>query len=450
MQPDQPTVQRPIDLNFGLRPGTPPSEPAVTGSSRRAQDVTADLSGAEPGDVFSFEQPSGRRVLVVVAGRNLEPPTALPRRAQDGPVEVTGAPDPEWLALLDRGRAGGDDGASAICDAYSRGIRVGVDRASALHAAAAEVGDLDPELADALSIDASWPRSELLPVVRYRTAELDLLAAALNQIRDARAHSCDQSCTEGGCDFDLGGFVDRVDAVLADRLSQQKPTGLGRVPQDRSADGVPEVEQAAAQPADNAPLTDAQVRTVSGLCEAGPDGVTCIIAVYGHRRIYHGGRPVPALPEPQPVATTAGPAVVFKLVPYATRAHTECRLYAGPDRDHLALCGELRLRHHEYTALQDALTPQPPAQQPPAERQCFIEEPHAGHRWYAEGTPLLCPGFVGRAGVQAESPDSPAAKMRSLRAHPHGSACTCDDCTARDEAERDQQAADCNGDQASA
>lgn len=35
---------------------------------------------------------------------------------------------------------------------------------------------------------------------------------------------------------------------------------------------------------------------------------------------------------------------------------------------------------------------------------------------------------------QAESPDSPAVKMRSLRAHPHGSACICDDCTSRDEA----------------
>ena len=56
---------------------------------------------------------------------------------------------------------------------------------------------------------------------------------------------------------------------------------------------------------------------------------------------------------------TPGP-VAFKLVPFATHVHTECRLYAGPDRDHLALCGELRLRHHEYSALQDALTPPRP------------------------------------------------------------------------------------------
>lgn len=41
------------------------------------------------------------------------------------------------------------------------------------------------------------------------------------------------------------------------------------------------------------------------------------------------------------------------------------------------------------------------------------------------------------AAEQTQDPNSPAAKMRSLRAHPHGSACICDDCTARDEAEAD-------------
>lgn len=33
--------------------------------------------------------------------------------------------------------------------------------------------------------------------------------------------------------------------------------------------------------------------SVSGLCEAGADGVTCIVMDADHRRIYHGGRPVP-------------------------------------------------------------------------------------------------------------------------------------------------------------
>lgn len=37
---------------------------------------------------------------------------------------------------------------------------------------------------------------------------------------------------------------------------------------------------------------------------------------------------------------------------------------------------------------------------------------------------------------------SPAEKLRSLRAHPHGSSCTCDDCTARDEAEDAQREQD--------
>lgn len=44
-------------------------------------------------------------------------------------AEVTGDPDPEWLALLDRARAGGDDAGGAVCEAYSRGIQVGIGRA---------------------------------------------------------------------------------------------------------------------------------------------------------------------------------------------------------------------------------------------------------------------------------------------------------------------------------
>lgn len=47
-------------------------------------------------------------------------------------VEATGDPDPEWLALLDRARAGGDDAAGALIDAYSRGIAKGVERSEAV------------------------------------------------------------------------------------------------------------------------------------------------------------------------------------------------------------------------------------------------------------------------------------------------------------------------------
>lgn len=60
-------------------------------------------------------------------------------------AEVTGAPDPEWLALLDRARAGGDDAGDAVCDAYSRGIQVGLRRAvdAVLPAAVTAEGELD-------------------------------------------------------------------------------------------------------------------------------------------------------------------------------------------------------------------------------------------------------------------------------------------------------------------
>lgn len=54
--------------------------------------------------------------------------------------------------------------------------------------------------------------------------------------------------------------------------------------------------------------------------------------------------------------------VAFKLQPYDTRAHVAFRVYAGPDTDHLALCGELRMRPEEFAALQLALAPQPAAQ----------------------------------------------------------------------------------------
>jgi hypothetical protein len=45
-------------------------------------------------------------------------------------AEPSGDPDPTWIALLDRARAGGEDAADAIIDAYSRGIRAGVAQAA--------------------------------------------------------------------------------------------------------------------------------------------------------------------------------------------------------------------------------------------------------------------------------------------------------------------------------
>lgn len=41
------------------------------------------------------------------------------------------------------------------------------------------------------------------------------LVGKLNRIRQARAHTCGIGYHEGGCDFDLAGFVDQVDEVLA-------------------------------------------------------------------------------------------------------------------------------------------------------------------------------------------------------------------------------------------
>lgn len=76
-------------------------------------------------------------------------------------VEATGSPDPMWLALLELGRRGGENGADAICEAYSRGIGVGLQRRYS-----DQLGDRDPQLADALGAATSLPRSELLPEVR--------------------------------------------------------------------------------------------------------------------------------------------------------------------------------------------------------------------------------------------------------------------------------------------
>lgn len=47
--------------------------------------------------------------------------------------------------------------------------------------------------------------------------ELRLARSQIEQISRARVHSCGTDCSEGGCDFDLGGFVEVVDRVLSDR-----------------------------------------------------------------------------------------------------------------------------------------------------------------------------------------------------------------------------------------
>jgi hypothetical protein len=55
-----------------------------------------------------------------------------PAAATAPPAAASDQPDPEWLALQDRARAGGDDAAQALLDAFERGVRAGVERAEAV------------------------------------------------------------------------------------------------------------------------------------------------------------------------------------------------------------------------------------------------------------------------------------------------------------------------------
>lgn len=281
--------------------------------------------------------------------------TGSSRRAQDAveaaPMVVSGAPDPEWLALLQRGRAGGEDGASAICDAYSRGIGVGLQRRYS-----DQLGDRDPELANAIQAATSLPRSELLP-------EVSRLFAERVGIRRHRQ------------------------TLDAERAQWQAE--------------IANLRQLVAGRADGEPLTVAEVRTALRI-------------------------------GPQPTNTTERPEDTLQRF-----AGELWRLCSGltdrgiPLRDgpihgggvDTALAELDRLRHAV-----NALASTKPAG--------LGSVPQDRTR---DGVPEV---------KQAQNPDSPAAKLRSLRAHPHGSACICDDCTARDEAAQDQQAADCNGDQA--
>ncbi|GLH97370.1 hypothetical protein [Phytohabitans aurantiacus] len=52
----------------------------------------------------------------------------------------------------------------------------------------------------------------------------------LRAIREARAHTCERDCTEGGCDFDLAGFLDRVDEILANNQDDRLDLVFDRDP----------------------------------------------------------------------------------------------------------------------------------------------------------------------------------------------------------------------------
>lgn len=57
----------------------------------------------------------------------------------------------------------------------------------------------------------------------------------LRAIREARTHRCGTDCTEGGCDFDLAAFIDRIDEIL----NEPATPGLGSPcrAQEQRADG---------------------------------------------------------------------------------------------------------------------------------------------------------------------------------------------------------------------
>lgn len=143
------------------------------------------------------------------------------------------------------------------------------------------------------------------------------------------------------------------------------------------------------------PLTVTKVRdpepaaSVSGLCESGDGGVTCIVDNTTHRLIYHSGQPVPA-GEPQrrlracverwPEAETGA------YDPRCCRFPKSCSATVY-DKDAVA-----------EERLEAAAEPQP-FEDVSSDRQCPGEHTHGGHIWYGPDNSYWCGGHVGRAGV---------------------------------------------------
>lgn len=114
----------------------------VTGWSSKPTETTDDVASAmhrtfEPGLSADVTLSCGHEVhgadgvsLLDRIQREREYDREIRRVEDERASEATGVPDPEWLALVDAGRGGGDAGAQAVCKAYSRGIRVGIERAA--------------------------------------------------------------------------------------------------------------------------------------------------------------------------------------------------------------------------------------------------------------------------------------------------------------------------------
>lgn len=182
---------------------------------------------------------------------------------------ATDRSDP-WRALLDAAQTAAHAGDTEALEdtmrrAYNRGIANGAARTikiadqarSERDQALAELEEVyrdrdhmlaawrqkTAELETALAAldDARRGRAEAVDRALELAAELEQTRARLNRliaaaphadhahrqlraIREARAHTCDNHCDEGGCDFDLSGFVDRVDAILATSPGGRCPT----------------------------------------------------------------------------------------------------------------------------------------------------------------------------------------------------------------------------------
>lgn len=334
----RPTPDQPIRLNTPIEHPhfeTPNPETAGgTGSSRRAQEppvlvlVTADgLCGCCD---TQGEHPCGHE-CGSCDGSGTSPesaPCTLPHgadcrcRAQDGPVEATGSPDPEWLALLDRGRAGGEDGASAICDAYSRGIQVGLQRA-----------------ADAVDAD------------RAQQVYRDLCAA---QLGDAFA------------------FEQQPDRHVLVVIGAFNGT-------------VGEQPQPAAEPTNTTERAEDTVRRFAGELWRLASGLA--------------DRGIPLRDgEVQGAAVDTALAELDRLRAYIEQrdqGQPSYRTVAGerPCGDPACICTTPQAPPTSSVP-QDRTSDGVPEVEQATQRRCLIEEPHAGHRWYAEGTPLVCGGQV--------------------------------------------------------
>lgn len=101
-----------------------------------------------------------------------------------------------------------------------------------------ELGRLRRQLAETSDENATLHR-KLTNVTAQRNRFIAAAPAAdhahrkLRAIRETRTHTCDHHCIEGGCDFDLGGFVDRVDEILA------TPAAAAPVPSARAQEAGP-------------------------------------------------------------------------------------------------------------------------------------------------------------------------------------------------------------------